>query len=58
VWDSSSTQLNDSVTLLNQRNQLKQNEIESAARQQNRHFDLGNNALKKMNDLLMTIGRM
>ena len=58
VWDSFSTQLNDTVTLLNQRNQLKQNEIESATRQQNRHFDLGNNALKKMNDLLMTIGRM
>lgn len=58
VWDSFSTQLNDTVTLLNQRNQLQQNEIESATRQQNRHFDLGNNALKKMNDLLMTIGRM
>lgn len=58
VWDSFSTQLNDTVTLLNQRNQLKQNEIESATRRQNRHFDLGNNALKKMNDLLMTIGRM
>lgn len=58
VWEGFSTQLNDAVTLLNQRNQLKQNEIESATRQQNRHFDLGNNALKKMNDLLMTIGRM
>lgn len=58
VWDSFSTQLNDAVTLLNQRNQLKQNEIENATRRQNRHFELGNNALRKMNDLLMTIGRM
>lgn len=58
VWDSFSTQLNDTVTLLNQRNQLKQNEIENASRRQNRHFELGNNALRKMNDLLMTIGRM
>ena len=52
------TQLNDRVTLLNQKNQIKQNEIENASRRQNRHFDLGNNALRKMNDMLMTIGRM
>ena len=52
------TVLNDRVTLLNQKNQIKQNEIENASRRQNRHFDLGNNALRKMNDMLMTIGRM
>ena len=52
------TQLNDTVTLLNQKNQIKQNEIETASRRQNRHFELGNNALRKMNDMLMTIGRM
>lgn len=58
TWDSFATQLNDFVTQLNQQNQIKQNEIESATRRQNRHFELGNNALRKMNDMLMTIGRM
>jgi hypothetical protein len=50
--------LADTVTLLNQRNQILQNEIENATKQQNRHFELGNNALRKMNDMIMTIGRM
>jgi hypothetical protein len=58
VWDQYSTQLADTVTLLNQRNQILQNEIENATKQQNRHFELGNNALRKMNDMIMTIGRM
>ena len=58
VWDQFSTQLSDTVTLLNQRNQIKQNEIENATKRQNRHFELGNNALRKMNDMIMTIGRM
>jgi hypothetical protein len=57
-WDKWGTQLSDSVTLLNQKNQLKQNEIESATKESNRHFDLGNNALRKMNEMLMSIGRM
>jgi hypothetical protein len=57
-WDKWSTQLSDNVTLLNQKNQLKQNEIENASKEANRHFDLGTNALKKMNDMLMAIGRL
>ncbi|WP_163850675.1 hypothetical protein [Pseudooceanicola aestuarii] len=57
-WEQFSTQLADTVTLLNQRNQIKQNEIENASKAQNRHFELGNNALRKMNDMLMTIGRI
>lgn len=57
-WDKWSTQLSDNVTLLNQKNQLKQNEIENASKEANRHFDLGTNALKKMNEMLMAIGRM
>jgi ribosomal protein S16 len=57
-WDKWGTQLSDAVTLLNQKNQLKQNEIESATKESNRHFDLGNNALRKMNEMLMSIGRM
>lgn len=58
TWNSFSTSLNDAVTQLNQGNQIRQNEIENASRRANRHFDLGNNALRKMNDMLMTIGRM
>lgn len=57
-WDKWSTQLSDSVTVLNQKNQLKQNEIDSDSKQSNRYFDLGNNALRKMNEMLMSIGRM
>lgn len=57
-WDKWSTQLSDTVTILNQKNQLKQNEIDNDSKQGNRHFDLGNNALKKMNEMLMSIGRM
>ncbi|MEZ5753393.1 MAG: hypothetical protein R3D90_01070 [Paracoccaceae bacterium] len=57
-WDKWSTQLADTVTILNQKNQLKQNEIENDTKQGNRHFDLGTNALRKMNEMLMSIGRM
>ncbi len=57
-WDKWGTQLSDAVTILNQKNQLKQNEIETATKESNRHFDLGNNALRKMNEMLMSIGRM
>lgn len=58
AFDTFQTSLSDAITILNQENQLKQNEIENATKQQNRHFELGNNALRKMNDLLLTIGRV
>lgn len=57
-WDKWSSQLADTVTILNQKNQLKQNDIENDTKQGNRHFDLGTNALRKMNEMLMSIGRM
>ncbi|MGR3483837.1 MAG: hypothetical protein ACU0BF_00690 [Paracoccaceae bacterium] len=57
-YDQLSTRLSEAVTQLNQQNQIKQNDIDSAAKQQNRHFELGNNALRKMNDMIMSIGRM
>jgi hypothetical protein len=57
-WDSFATQLNETVTILNQQNQIRQNEIQNAEKQANRHFELGNNALRKMNDILMSIGRI
>ena len=57
-WDSFATQLSETVTILNQQNQIRQNEIQNAEKQANRHFELGNNALRKMNDILMSIGRI
>lgn len=57
-WDAYGTQLAETVTQLNQQNQIKQSEIDSATKQKNRHFELGNNALRKMNDILMSIGRI
>lgn len=58
AFDQFQTAISNTITILNQQNQLKQNEIESATKAQNRHFELGNNALRKMNDMLMMIGRM
>lgn len=58
VWDTYSTQLSDAVTQLNQQVQLKQNDISDATKQANRHFELGNNALTKMYDMIGQIARM
>lgn len=58
AWDSFSTTISDTITILNQNNQIKQNDIEDASKRQNRHFELGNNALRKMHDMIQTIGRM
>ena len=55
VWDQYSTQLSDAVTQLNQQVQIKQNEIDDASKQQNRHYELGANALSKMYDMLQSI---
>lgn len=57
AFDQFQTQLSNTITILNQQNQIKQNDVENATKQQNRHFELGNNALRKMNDLLLMIGR-
>ena len=58
VWDTYSTQLSDTVTQLNQQVQLKQNDISDATKEKNRHFELGNNALTKMYDMIGQIARM
>ena len=52
VWDTYSTQLSDAVTQINQQVQLIQNEVSEATTQKNRHFDLGDNALTKMYDMI------
>ncbi len=57
TFDQFQTKLSNTITILNQQNQIKQNDVENATKEQNRHFELGNNALRKMNDLLLMIGR-
>jgi hypothetical protein len=56
-WDSLATSLSDTVTLLNQESQVKMNEVNSAEKQKNRHFELANNALSKMYDILQNVAR-
>lgn len=56
-WDGFNTRLSDTVTLLNQDNQIRQNRISQEESQANRHFELVSNTLRRMFDLLQTIGR-
>lgn len=56
-WDSFNTQLSDTVTLINQENQIKMNDINSMNKQKDRHFDLANSALSKMFDTIQNIAR-
>ncbi|MEO9776453.1 hypothetical protein [Roseibium sp.] len=56
-WNIFSTQLADAVTLINQNSQILTNEISSMNQERNRHYDLANNALRRMNDILTSIAR-
>ena len=56
-WSTIGTRLSETVTLINQNSQLKMNDINSLDKQRNRHFELANNALAKMNEILQSIGR-
>ncbi len=51
------SQLADTVTQINQESQILTNEISSINRERNRNFDLANNALRRLNDSLLTIAR-
>lgn len=51
------SQLADTVTQINQESQILTNEISSINRERNRNFDLANNALRRLNDTLLTIAR-
>lgn len=57
TWDIFNTQLSDTVTLINQENQIKMNDINSMNKQKDRHFDLANGALSKMFDTIQSIAR-
>lgn len=56
-WNMFSTRLSEAVTLLNQNSQIKMNDINSLDKQRNRHFDLANSALAKMNEIIQSIAR-
>lgn len=56
-WSTIGTRLSETVTLINQNSQIKMNDINSLDKQRNRHFELANNALAKMNEILQNIGR-
>lgn len=58
AWNIFSTQLSDAVTLINQNSQILTNEISSLNQERNRHFDLANNALRRLNDSLTQIARI
>lgn len=57
TWDTFGSQLSDRVTLINQESQIKMNNVNSLDKQKNRHFDLANNALSKMSEILQNIAR-
>ena len=57
TWNAFNSSLSDTVSQLNQQSQLKMNDINSATKQKDRHFDLANNSLSKMNDMIQTIAR-
>jgi hypothetical protein len=57
AWQAFGTQLSDAVSTINQNTQIKMNDINSLNREKNRHFDLANNALRKMADTVQNIAR-
>ncbi|WP_294641436.1 hypothetical protein [uncultured Aureimonas sp.] len=56
-WNTYATRLGDKVTQLNQDSQQRMNDINNKDKQRNRHYDLANSALSKMNDALQSILR-
>ena len=54
-WSNYGTSLSDTVNTLNQDSQIKMNDIDSETKQKDREFDLANNALSKMSDIVQQI---
>ena len=57
TWEKYNTNISDHVSLINQESQIKQNEINSLDRERNRHYELANNSLQKMFDMIGQIAR-
>jgi len=56
-YDAQSTQLSGTINILNQKAQSLLNKISSIENKSSKHFELANNALSKMHDLVLTIAR-
>ncbi|MEM7693063.1 MAG: hypothetical protein AAF318_01320 [Pseudomonadota bacterium] len=56
-WENFKNQLSDTVTTLNQNSQIRQNEISQKNSQANRHFEIVSDTIRRLFDLLQTIGR-
>lgn len=56
-WSTFGTRLSETVTLINQNSQIQMNDINSLDKERNRHFELANNALAKMADIIANISR-
>lgn len=56
-WTDFSNSLANTVTQINQQTQIKMNNLDSAIKQKDREFDLGNNALSKLSDMIQSISR-
>ncbi|MGJ0508134.1 MAG: hypothetical protein ACR652_13615 [Methylocystis sp.] len=57
MWTTIGDQLSAVVTQINQQSQILTDQINSTTKKKDRHFDLGNNALAKMSDMIQSIGR-
>lgn len=57
AWNSYGTTLSSLVTQVNQQTQLQMNNIDTLNKEKDQHFNLANNCLSKLNDLLSAIGR-
>lgn len=56
-WNSFNGALSNAVSQLNQQTQIIMDGINSTTKEKDRHFDLGNNALSKIADIIQTISR-
>lgn len=57
TWASYGTRLSDTVTLINQETQIQMNAISTLEKEKNRYFEMGNNALAKLNEIVQSIAR-
>lgn len=55
AWQQFSTSVGQAVTQINQESQIKMNEINALTKQKDRNFDLANNALSKMSEIVQKI---
>lgn len=57
AWNSFGTSLSSAVTQINQQTQIQMNNIDTLNKEKDQHFNLANNCLSKLTDILAAIGR-